>query len=233
MGWQGAGTIVARQSDRAGRLARVTGQMDNHPVAVDLHWLGGQNAGCDQVWTAQAGVDPLREFADFDALGQRSSWSYQANEPLYQSDVVRDVVGRIENLSWHFGALAYVNRPDHRRAYAYDKRGALVAVTEHDPGRAVPRTWDWAREAAVGGLISIEDRANPEHTLWRTNRNALSGPDGQARARGHRRDEVHVDNATFSVVHDHSASITSALDYDFVYDPYGRLVAAFDALGQP
>nr|MBA2664358.1 hypothetical protein [Lujinxingiaceae bacterium] len=42
-----------------------------------------------------------------------------------------------------------------------------------------------------------------------------------------------VDNATFSVVHDHSASITSALDYDFVYDPYGRLVAAFDALGQP
>ncbi|MBA2664356.1 MAG: hypothetical protein H0U74_18855 [Bradymonadaceae bacterium] len=35
-GWAAAGTIATRHHDRAGRLARISGQMDVHPLEADL-----------------------------------------------------------------------------------------------------------------------------------------------------------------------------------------------------
>jgi hypothetical protein len=125
---QALASMVTHDFDGLGRLARVQGYTDSHDFDTHLHWRGDLYSGRTQHFSAAA--DPFRELAAFDDLGQRNAWTYTAvdtdtsgfpfdmawgerycggkwthecSRPLYHQSAVRDVMGRVASLSWHFG----------------------------------------------------------------------------------------------------------------------------------
>lgn len=189
------------------------------------------------------------------------TWTEDCNRPLFHQDVVRDTLGRVASLAWQFGHPAALGtdaadgittaHKEHWRGYTYDKRSALKAVWSHEAAegyglddtdlRALPhrideqavesvgqaylsagsRIYDYVREDKIGSLRAIRNRHDTSDVPWQTTPRNL----------GHQLDEVLVDHATYAVAHDYSGAITSGPELDFAYDPYGRLIAAFDYTG--
>ena len=179
---------------------------------------------------------------------------HRCNDPLLHIEGVRDVMGRLRSVKSRFAYPRWslptfdplpTNQPWEWSGYEYDRRsyftGEWTATSTTEPvvGSIVPNAatnldvqttggalaatpWVRERETEVGGLVSIYDGSAPNpDPVW------FADP----RADGHRLTRVDIDRASFAITHDESGRLTHGLDYDFVYDPRGRLAAAKDATG--
>ena len=184
------------------------------------------------------------------------SWNSSCAAPLLDIALKHDVMGRLVSSRKTYGHVlddgmgAPLPMSAHRkrwRGYNYSARGFLenewisdsVTDVEHDSlvnhqattadieqvGNGPGEKWNWVRESGAGDLIAIEQAGNPSNKRWQ-HTNASATTTG-ARDPGHLLDTVAVDGASLAISHDGRGRVTNDGNFEYVYDPFNRLVAAY------
>ena len=182
------------------------------------------------------------------------TWASGCAAPLLDVELKYDVMGKLVSSRKQYGHPVQGGPPgyalmSHRkrwRGYNYSARGFLenewisdsVTDVEHDSlinhqvvtsdieqvGDGPGEKWNWLRESGAGDLIAIEQADNTSNKRWQ-HTNASAATAG-ARDPGHLLDTVVVDGASRAISHDGRGRITDDGNFEYVYDPFNRLVAA-------
>jgi RHS repeat-associated protein len=227
---------VGRDQEQLGRQSRFRERrtLDNFGLPVSWNYTAIDLDANQQPVNAQDG-----------AAYCGTAWNIaQCARPLLAMEALRDVMGRIVSLKASFGhPVVTGGKVTARkvvqlwRGYEYDPMGRLSELWEHAGVSGVVSTqglqthrvttaeirgiastsdqWDYEREAAVGGTVSIRNlSANAER--W-----ALPVPRGP----GHQIQQARIDAKVRSLQHDAAGQIAQDGSLRYSFDPRGQLAA--------